>query len=74
MKIILIFVILITSLMIYQNYQQRLIIDDLYQIVESHNEALILQHSMMRGMAQSHGKAVDMLEVIQGKLIWEMEW
>ena len=74
MKIILIFVILITSLMIYQNYQQRLIIDDLYQIVESHNEALILQHSMMRGMAQSHGKAVDMLEVIQGKLIWEIEW
>jgi cell division protein FtsL len=74
MKIILILVILITSLMIYQNYQQRLIIDDLYQIVESHNEALILQHSMMRGMAQSHGKAVDMLEVIQGKLIWEMEW
>jgi len=74
MKIILILVILITSLMIYQNYQQRLIIDDLYQIVESHNEALILQHSMMRGMAQSHGKAVDMLEVIQGKLIWEIEW
>ena len=74
MKIILILVILITSLLIYQNYQQRLIIDDLYRIVESHNEALILQHSMMRGMAQSHGKAVDMLEVIQGKLIWEMEW
>lgn len=74
MKIILILVILITSLMMYQNYQQRLIIDDLYQIVESHNEALILQHTMMKGMAQSHGKAVDMLEVIQGKLIWEMRW
>ena len=40
MKIILILVILITSLMMYQNYQQRLIIDDLYQIVESHNQSL----------------------------------
>lgn len=74
MKIILILVILITSLMMYQNYQQRLIIGDLYRIVEGHNDALILQHAMMKGMAQSHGKAVDMLEVIQGKLIWEMEW
>jgi hypothetical protein len=74
MKIILILVILITGLMMYQNYQQSLIIDDLYRTVESHNEALILQHSMMRGMAQSHGKALDMLEVIQGKLVWEMRW
>ena len=74
MKIILILVILITSLMMYQNYQQRLIIDDLYQIVESHNDALILQHAMMKGMAQSHGEAVDILKVIQGKMIWEMRW
>jgi hypothetical protein len=74
MKIILILVILITGLMMYQNYQQSLIIDDLYRTVESHNEALILQHSMMREMAQSHGKALDMLEVIQGKLVWEMRW
>jgi hypothetical protein len=74
MKIILILVILITGLMMYQNYQQSLIIDDLYRTVESHNEALILQHSMMREMAQSHGETLDMLEVIQGKLVWEMRW
>jgi hypothetical protein len=58
----------------YQNYQQSLIIDDLYRTVESHNEALILQHSMMREMSQSHGETLDMLEVIQGKLVWEMRW
>ena len=74
MRIILILLIIITSLVAYQGYQQRLLIDDLYRIVESHNDALILQHTMMKGMAQSHSKAVDMLEVIQGKMIWRMEW
>lgn len=74
MKIILILVILITSLLICQNYQQRLIIDDLYQIVESHNEALIDHTHMIKELSIDSGIAIDMLEVITGRMIWRMEW
>ena len=74
MKIILIFVILITSLMIYQNYQQRLIIDDLYKIIESHNEALIDHNFMLREIAIDNDIIFEMVEAITGKMIWEMEW
>ena len=74
MKIILILVILITSLMIYQNYQQRLIIDDLYQIVESHNEALIDHNFMLREIVIDNDIIFEMVEAITGKMLWEMEW
>lgn len=74
MKIILILVILITSLMMYQNYQQRLIIDDLYQIVESHNEALIDHNFMLREIVIDNDIIFEMVEAITGKMLWEMEW
>jgi len=74
MRIILILLILVTSLMIYQNYQQRLIIDDLYQIVESHNEALIDHNFMLREIAIDNDIIFEMVEAITGKMIWEMEW
>jgi len=74
MKIILILVILITSLMIYQNYQQRLIIGDLYRIVEGHNEALIDHNFMLREIAIDNDIIFEMVEAITGKMIWEMEW
>jgi cell division protein FtsL len=74
MKIILILVILITSLMIYQNYQQRLIIDDLYRIVESHNEALIDHNFMLREIVIDNDIIFEMVEAITGKMLWEMEW
>ena len=74
MKIILILVILITSLLMYQNYQQRLIIDDLYQIVESHNEALIDHNFMLREIVIDNDIIFEMVEAITGKMIWEMEW
>jgi len=74
MKIILILVILITSLLMYQNYQQRLIIDDLYQIVESHNEALIDHNFMLREVVIDNDIIFEMVEAITGKMLWEMEW
>ena len=74
MKIILILVILITSLLMYQNYQQRLIIDDLYQIVESHNEALIDHNFMLREVVIDNDIIFEMVEAITGKMIWEMKW
>ena len=74
MKIILILVILITSLMIYQNYQQRLIIDDLYRIVESHNQSLVDHNFMLREIAIDNDIIFEMVEAITGKMIWEMEW
>jgi cell division protein FtsL len=74
MRIILILLILVTSLMIYQNYQQRLIIDDLYQIVESHNEALIDHNFMLREIAIDNDIIFEMVEAITGKMLWEMEW
>ena len=74
MRIILILLILVTSLMIYQNYQQRLIIDDLYQIVESHNEALIDHNFMLREIVIDNDIIFEMVEAITGKMIWEMEW
>jgi len=74
MKIILILVILITSLLMYQNYQQRLIIDDLYQIVESHNEALIDHNFMLREIVIDNDIIFEMVEAITGKMLWEMEW
>lgn len=74
MKIILILVILITSLVMYQNYQQRLIIDDLYQIVESHNEALIDHNFMLREIVIDNDIIFEMVEAITGKMIWEMKW
>ena len=60
--------------MIYQNYQQRLIIDDLYRIVESHNEALIDHNFMLREIAIDNDIIFEMVEAITGKMIWEMEW
>ena len=74
MKIILILVILITSLLMYQNYQQRLIIDDLYRIVESHNEALIDHNFMLREIVIDNDIIFEMVEAITGKMLWEMEW
>ena len=74
MKIILILVILITSLLMYQNYQQRLIIDDLYQIVEIHNEALIDHNFMLREIVIDNDIIFEMVEAITGKMLWEMEW
>ena len=74
MKIILILVILITSLLMYQNYQQRLIIDALYQIVESHNEALIDHNFMLREIVIDNDIIFEMVEAITGKMLWEMEW
>jgi hypothetical protein len=58
----------------YQNYQQRLIIDDLYQIVESHNEALIDHNFMLREVVIDNDIIFEMVEAITGKMLWEMEW
>jgi hypothetical protein len=73
-KIIIFLMSISVAILSFQIIEQNETIDELYRIVESHNETLILQHTMMKGLAQQSGKAIDMLEVMQGKMIWEMEW
>jgi len=62
-KIIIFLMSISIAILSFQIIEQNETIDELYRIVESHNETLILQHTMMKG-----------LEVMQGKMIWEMEW
>lgn len=73
-KLFITLLIIITLILVIQINQKNKIIDDLYKIIESHNEALIDHNFMLREIVIDNDIIFEMVEAITGKMLWEMEW
>ncbi len=74
MKITIFLMAILIMIFSFQMIQQNRTINELYRVIESHHETLILQHNMMAELAQQNIETIDMLKVIQGKMIWGGDW
>jgi cell division protein FtsL len=73
-KIILLLFIIIVAVIIYQQYQQHAMIEELYNIVQIREEILRTHTFALKEMAIDQDILLEMIEVVTGKMIWEMEW